>query len=348
MHSQPIRHGFSPWQILWGLAIVFVLTIMVPMSAAYSAEPAAKQGRISVANPGAQLWRDVRGATTGISQVRGPEAGVLVNSGGQDWRMLRNDRVKTYGGWALFLLLVGIVIYHGLHGPIRLENGRSGQVVDRWSVSVRTIHWYTAILFIIMALTGLSIMFGRTLLLPLMGPEGFGAWAQFCKSAHNYLGPAFALGVIATMIAGIRINLPAKGDMEWLIKGGGFFGSEHVPAGKLNAGEKLFTYWVLFIVGGAVCVTGLILDFPNFGQTRETMQFMSLIHGISTVIWAIFVIAHIYLSTACVEGTFDAMWEGRVDVNWAKQHHDLWYQEVANTVTTAREQPATDFKQQPT
>ena len=36
----------------------------------------------------------------------------------------------------------------------------------------------------------------------------------------------------------------------------------------MNGGEKVW-FWIIATFGVAVCVTGLILDFPNFEQTRE-------------------------------------------------------------------------------
>jgi len=36
---------------------------------------------------------------------------------------------------------------------------------------------------------------------------------------------------------------------------------------------------------------------------------------------------HFYMGTIGVEGAFEAMNDGTVDVNWAKERHLLWYEE---------------------
>jgi formate dehydrogenase subunit gamma len=38
-------------------------------------------------------------------------------------------------------------------------------------------------------------------------------------------------------------------------------------------------------------------------------------------------IGHIYIGTIGMEGAFEAMGTGTVDLNWAKEHHKLWLEE---------------------
>ena len=317
--------------VLWSVAIILVGAIALPIgSYVYTGVRSAHAQAVEDTNPRANYWRAVRGGDQGYTSVKGPETNVLMTDSGQNWRQWRNGPIANIGGWGLFLIVLAIALYFGLKGPVPLEHGRSGRTVDRWSTANRILHWYTAILFIILAITGLSLLFGRAVLIPLMGPEGFAAWAEISKGLHNYCGPAFAIGVVLMLVFWARYNLPAKGDWNWITQGGGFFGKgKHPPAGRINAGEKIFTYGAMLTVGVVVIVTGFILDFPNYGQTRDTMQLAHLIHTIASLIWIALMLGHIYLGAWGVEGALEGMTTGRVDENWAKQHHSLWYEEAS-------------------
>jgi formate dehydrogenase subunit gamma len=52
-------------------------------------------------------------------------------------------------------------------------------------------------------------------------------------------------------------------------------------------------------------------------------------------------IGHIYIGTIGMEGAFEAMGEGTVDINWAREHHELWLEEVNARAGAAgsRQQP---------
>lgn len=321
----------------WTIALILVGAMILPLSSyVYTGIQTAQAQAVEDSNPRANYWRAVRGGDQGYTSVQGDETGVLMQNGGQNWRQLRNGPIATIGGWGLFVIVLAIALFFGLKGPVPLDNGRSGRTVARWSAANRVLHWYTAILFIILAITGLSLLFGRAVLIPLLGPEGFAAWADISKGLHNYLGPAFSLGVLLILIFWARYNLPEKGDWEWLTQGGGLIGKgKHPPAGRINAGEKILTYGGMLTVGVAVVVTGFILDFPNYGQTRELMQTASIIHAITSVIWVALMLGHIYLGSVGVEGALDGMSNGRVDENWAKQHHSLWYEEARKEGTQA-------------
>jgi formate dehydrogenase subunit gamma len=331
------------------LAALLALALTAPSQTALAQGDASgsqdlpkKDSPITVPNPGTNLWKGLRQANEGRSQVPGLESGVLINSAGSDWRKLRMGPLTRYGGWALFTVALLVLAYHVFHGPIRLESGRSGRVVPRWPLAMRVLHWYTAILFILHAITGLSLLFGRHVVIPLIGNEAFGSYAIAAKYAHNWLGPPLVVGVVLMAVLLIRDNLPSRVDIGWLLRGGGLFGSAHPSSGKLNFGEKALTYGVLVTVGLVACASGLVLAFPGFGQTRELMQQANLIHAATSVIWVFFIAGHIYLGTAGTEGTFEAMSRGYVDANWAKQHHDLWYDEVKDQEQPAPPDPAAD------
>ncbi len=333
-------------RLFTGVAVFFSLVILLPLLpyAFAQKDPDA----IPVPSPGVGFWQDVRGGAAGNTMVLGPEAGVLINEAGERWRQLRIEKITRYSGWALGGLVVAIALFYGIKGSLRIEGGRSGRTVPRWTLFERVLHWFTAVLFIILALTGLSLLFGRYVLIPFLGPDGFGAFAYAAKNIHNYLGPVFSVGVLVMIPVWLISNLPERTDFAWLAKGGGYIGDTHPHCGKINAGEKIMVYWLMVTVGVVAILSGLVLDFPIFGQTREQMALATTVHAISTVIWMFFAIGHIFMGSLAVEGALEGMWRGRVDANWAKQHHDLWYAKVKHLEESAAEsgQPSGAPKEQ--
>lgn len=301
-------------------------------------------------NPRANYWRAVRDGVEGYSATTGrtsegrvinTETDVLLQGTGQNWRQIRNGLVANYGGWILFLLAIVILFFFAWRGRVLIEGGRSGKLIRRWSNWDRIIHWYTAILFVVLAVTGLSMLFGRAVLIPLLGPQGFSAWADISIGLHNYLGPFFSIGVLAIIITWIRYNIPRKGDGAWLARAGGMFSKdskEHPPAGRMNAGEKIW-FWIICTVGVTTIVTGFILDFWLWDQTRSTMQLSNLIHGVAALVWIGVWFGHFYLGTIGTEGALEGMTSGYVDVNWMKQHHNLWYEELQKKGVEVKEAP---------
>ncbi len=277
-------------------------------------------------NPRANFWRAVREGNSGYSAVKGDETNVLIQNGGENWRQLRKPIAK-YGSWAMGISALACLLFFLIRGRLKLDNGRSGLTVARWTVLDRTLHWTNAILFIILTITGLSLLYGRSLLIPVIGKDAFAAYANLTKSIHDYLGPVFAVILTLVLLKWIWMNFPTGTDIKWLLKGGGVFGKTHVSAGKTNGGEKIW-FWLVFVAGIALIVSGIVLDFPNLGADRGDMQLANLVHSSAALILIAAAICHIYIGTIGSEGSLEAMTTGRVDVEWAKQHHDLWYEEL--------------------
>ena len=331
----PRRRRMMAWTIAAILigSMVFPLSgyVYVAVSDAYAQQSdAGASSADKQTNPRANYWRAVRQGYDGYTAASGPyTTNVLIQNGGQNWRQLRNGPLESYVVWILALVVAALFVFAIVYGRVKLAHPASGRTVERWSTGERVLHWYTAVLFIILAITGLSTLFGRTVLIPVMGYSGFAAWANVAIALHNYLGPFFVIGVAIEIIAWIRYALPEATDAEWLRRMGGFFDKKgsHPSAGHINAGEKYLTFWLgLFVCGIVVSVTGIVLDFPILGQTRETMQTASLIHAAFAMTWLALQLVHIYLGAWGVEGALDSMWRGRVSTEWAKQHHDIWYE----------------------
>ena len=318
----------------WSAAFIVCAALLLP-AASYLLPAAAPEAHAQVAvgeNNRANFWRAVREGAAGYSAVSASESGMFINNGGQNWRQMRNGIIANYGGWAIIAALLALILFYAVRGKIPIEGEASGLTVPRWQTWERVMHWYTAALFVALAVTGLSMLFGRVVLIPVLGAPGFALWANFSINVHNIAGPFFTVGVLAMLVFWLKNNIPDAVDWQWLKDGGGIIGNRHPSAGKANGGEKIW-FWLVVLVGLlAVCLTGLALinwlaPF-GVGGARDTMQLMHQIHAIAALIWIVVFFGHAYIGTLGTEGALEGMTTGRVSVEWAKQHHDLWYEEV--------------------
>ena len=280
-------------------------------------------------------------AIQGRGSIPDTKSYTIEQPAGRDWRHFHEVTLRWIGGAAILGILVVLVIFYLARGMVRIESGRSGHTIVRFNAAERFMHWMTATCFVILALSGLNITFGRPLLLPLMSPEAFTAWSQWAKYAHNYLSFPFTIGVISIFFTWIAGNIPNRLDIEWLRRGGGMVGPDHPPAYRFNAGQKVI-YWIVVLGGSAIAVSGYLLIFPFYGTDIQTMQSAEMAHGIIAMLFIAAMLGHIYIGTIGMEGAFEAMGQGTVDTNWAKEHHNLWLEEVhtRSEPHLAQQQPA--------
>lgn len=298
----------------------FLLIIAVSMSSsAQQVNPTASSVKEQ------QLLQELNRIQGRVS-IPDQRSGVLEQPAGRDWREFRNVTLRWIGGIAILGMLVVLVIFYLSRGMVRLESGRSGRTIIRFTAFERFVHWMTATCFVILAISGLNITFGRPLLLPLIGLEAFSEWSQWAKYAHNYLSFPFTIGVVLIFLIWIGGNIPNKVDIDWLKRGGGMVGHDHPPAYRFNAGQKAI-YWIVVIGGTAAAVTGYNLMFPFYISGIEGMQLAQIVHSVVAVLFVAVMLAHIYIGTIGMEGAFEAMGAGTVDVNWAREHHSLWLEE---------------------
>ncbi len=286
------------------------------------------------------VWKEIRSGQPQSTTVRGRETNVLIQPEGETWRAARVP-LATIGGFAVALTLLALAGFYLWRGPIGMREPPTGRLIQRFTVIERAVHWAMAITFVTLGITGLIITFGKMVLLPLIGYTLFSWLAQLAKLLHDFVGPVFVV-ILPIMIAMfIHSNLIRAHDWVWLKKFGGYFSGTHVPAGKANAGQKVLFWAMVVVVGITMAVTGLILDFPNFNQTRQTMQITNVVHMIAGIIGIVLVLGHIYLGTIGMRGAYDAMRTGYVDETWAKEHHEYWYNDVkAGRVGGERASPA--------
>jgi formate dehydrogenase subunit gamma len=251
------------------------------------------------------------------------KASVLIQPAGRTWDYFHEVLLH----WGGAIVILGTIIFLGLAyliiGRIRIAAGRSGKKILRFKAFERYSHWLTAVSFVVLGLTGLNITFGKILLLPVVGPDTFSDISQVAKYVHNFTSFSFVVGLVLITLIFFRDNFFGKVDLEWLKQGGGFIKDKHAPAGRFNLGEKL-VYWLSVAAGVAVSISGFLLLFPFYGTEIAEMQLTQVVHAVVAVLFVALILAHIYIGTLGMEGAFEAMGTGEVDLNWAKEHHDRW------------------------
>jgi len=262
----------------------------------------------------------------GLGTIPDTKSYVIEQPMGRKWRQFHEVWLHWIGAIAVLGMLAVLIIFYLLRGMVRIKSGRSGVNIVRFSAFERFVHWMTATCFVILALSGLNITFGKDVLLPLMGPSTFSTWSLAAKYAHNFISFPFTLGVILIFFMWLAGNIPNKVDVAWFKRGGGIIGRDQPPAERFNGGQK-GVYWVVVLGGTAVAISGYLLMFPFFGTTIAGMQLAQVVHGVVAVLFIAAMLAHIYIGTVGMEGAFEAMGKGTVDLKWAEEHHSLWLQE---------------------
>ena len=282
---------------------------------------------------------------TGRISIPDAMAASLIQPAGRDWRDFHRSKLPIIGGIAIIGIFVALAIFLMVRGRIRIHGGFSGAKILRFASFERFTHWLTASCFVVLALSGLNISFGRILILPLFGPEAFATMSAYAKLAHDYLAFPFMLGLVIMFLIWIKDNIPGKIDLQWLRQGGGIlFEGQHPPARRFNAGQKGI-FWIVIIGGALMSVSGWFLLFPYLPANVTALQFWTVIHAVIAMLFIAAMMAHIYIGSIGMEGAFDAMGTGEVDLNWAKEHHSLWVEEEqakgrARSGSAARAVPA--------
>jgi formate dehydrogenase subunit gamma len=260
-------------------------------------------------------------------------AGTLVQPAGRDWRVFHNRTLTWTGGIAVLGTAGLLALFFLLRGRIRVTSGFSGRMMLRFTFLERAVHWMTASTFLVLMASGLNLTFGRYLIRPLIGPQAFTDLSHYGKIAHNFLAFPFTLGVVLMFLLWAKDNIPNKQDWVWVRQFGGAVGDKHPPAHRFNAGQKAI-FWVTVGGGALVAVSGYLLVFPFTVLDVNGQQWGHMVHGVLSMLMIATMLAHIYLGTLGIEGSFSAMGSGKVDYNWAREHHSLW---VEDEVTKAHE-----------
>lgn len=325
----------------------FAVAALGVSSAAMAQAPAQVPATPKALNPTAssvqeqELLKALKPGGTVAGRVSIPDANSanLIQPEGQQWRQYKRGTLPVIGAVAILGMLLVLAAFYLIRGKIRIPGGTTARTITRFNSFERTVHWLTAVSFILLALSGLNVTFGRSLILPILGEAAFGALSATLKSIHNYVGFAFIAGVILTFLIWVKDNIPGSVDVKWLAAGGGIIGGHEPPAARFNGGQKII-FWAVVIGGAFMSISGLNLLFAD--ESIGHLQFWSVVHGVLAMLMTAMIMAHIYIGTIGMEGAFDAMGSGEVDLNWAKHHHSLWVADEMKKggVASARMAPA--------
>ena len=306
----------------------------------YAKQTNAEREKVQPGN-NAPMWRQVGAGATGYTSLPTPEAGNLIQpfvqypgstltNAGEAWRQVRNNWIIPYGAAVMLIVLGAIAIFYWRKGSLPLHGAETGRKIERFTPLERSAHWANAIAFCILAVSGLVMAFGKFVILPVVGATLFG-WLTFAlKNAHNFAGPVFAVSLVVVIITFARDNLPRAEDLRWLLHGGGLFGGKEIASHRFNAGEKVLFWAGVFLLGLVVVGSGLVLDklLPSLIYERGTMQIAHMVHAAAAVLMMAMFLGHIYMGTIGMQGAYKAMRTGYVDETWAKEHHELWLDDI--------------------
>jgi formate dehydrogenase subunit gamma len=292
----------------------------------------------------APMWRQVGAGVTGYSSLpasQAPEAGNLIQpfvqypgskltNAGEAWRQVRNNWIIPYGGSLLLIAALAIALFYYGKGTMTLHGTETGRKIERFTPLERSAHWTNAIAFVLLAVSGVVMAFGKFFIQPIIGNALFGWLTYALKNIHNFAGPLFAVSLIIVFVTFLKDNFPSKEDITWLLKGGGMLSGQEVPSHRFNAGEKVVFWFGVLGLGLIVVASGLVLDklIPGLIYERSTMQIANMIHGVATILMMAMFMGHIYMGTIGMQGAYSAMRDGYVDETWAKEHHELWYNDI--------------------
>jgi formate dehydrogenase subunit gamma len=318
-----------------------------PAGFAAPAEPKADEGAALRAKtqPGnnAPVWRAARdsGDKPGYSSLPGAEQGMLIQpfvqypgsrltNAGEAWREVRNRWILPYGGSFLLIVLLAIAIFYWRKGPLGSPVRDTGRKVERFTPFERAAHGANAAAFVLLAVSGIVMAFGKFFLLPVIGSTLFGWLTWLLKTMHNFVGPLFAVSLAIVVLTFVKDNIASKADFVWLSKAGGMLGDHEIPSHRFNAGEKGIFWWGVTIPGLIIVASGLVLDqlLPGLAYLRGDMQIAHMIHASAAVVMVAMLMGHIYMGTIGTRGALDAMRTGWVDASWAREHHSLWLDDI--------------------
>jgi len=338
------------------------LLVALPAPAALAQSDGTVPGQTLGNKAETDFWREIRKGSKGTVSIPDKRAGQLIQSEGDNWRAVRNGPLSKWGGWALFGMIALLALFFAGRGRIAIDKGPSGKTVQRFNSVERMGHWLLATSFIILAISGLNMLYGKYVLLPLIGPDIFAALTAAGKWLHNHVAFAFMVSLVIIFVQWVVHNFPSRTDLVWLWQAGGLFSKgNHPPAKKFNAGQKIL-FWLVLIFGVSISLSGISLMFPfeydMFTKTlaflhsigfyyeatvftpMQEMQLSQLWHTIVAFAFIAVILGHIYIGSIGMEGAFAAMGSGQVDSNWAREHHSLWMEKIAGKAESKDEKAA--------
>lgn len=321
----------------------------------YAEQTNAERKQVQPGN-NAPMWRQVAAGATGYSSLpksQAPEAGNLIQpfvqypgssltNAGEAWRQVRNNWIIPYGGSLILIVLGAVGLFYWSKGTIPQHGADTGRRIERFTPLERSAHWANAIAFVSLAVSGVVIAWGKFFILPVIGTTLFGWLTYALKNIHNFMGPLFAVSLVIVFFTFVKDNLPRKEDWTWMVKGGGLMSDHEVASHRFNAGEKVVFWGGVMFLGFVIVGSGLVMNMlvPGLIYERSTMQITHMVHAVASVLMMMMFVGHIYMGTIGMSGAYKAMRTGYVDETWAKEHHELWYDDIKNgKIPAQRSQP---------
>src|SRR3984893_18096860 len=266
-----------------GVATPLLILLSGAVPPAHAQQPSSVNPTNSAVNEDQHLrqFKSIQGR----GSIPDTKSNTIEQPEGREWRHFHEVTLRWIGAISILGVLALLVIFYLSRGMVRLHSGRSGRTIVRFNAAERFVHWMTASCFIVLALSGLNVTFGKKLLLPMMSPEAFTAWSEWAKYAHNYLSFPFTLGVVLIFFMWLAGNIPNRVDVEWFKRGGGLIGHDQPPAQRFNGGQKLI-YWIVVLGGGALAVSGYLLIFPFYGTDIQSMQSAEIVHAVVAMLFS--------------------------------------------------------------
>lgn len=200
--------------------------------------------------------------------------------------------------------------------------------IVRYTTANRVNHWITAICFVLLVLSGLSMF--HPMLFFLSGLFGGGQWA---RAAHPWIGVVLLLSYLGLIVQFWRENLLNKDDGEWMKSIRAVVANDEAhtpPVGRNNAGQKL-VFWSMTLLIPVLFFSGLAIWEVYFGSATSIplQRAAALIHSLAALAAIIVWVVHVY-AAIWVRHSVRAMTQGYVTPGWAWRHHRKWLLELAS------------------
>ena len=242
-----------------------------------------------------------------------------------------NSENKERGFWESIFGTIGDIIASLLHDFLFDDPKRKG--IIRFSLPTRTFHWITALLVILMGLTGLILF------VPGWGTIAVAGWTRIIHRISAY--------IFATVLIVYGVSFPkaswtyfkesftwGRSDFAWVKAAVDYYlggdESKMPPQGHINPGQKIWQL-ITIVCGVILFITGGIMAFLKGTIPPGVFQWMLFTHALMFIIGTVMLIVHAILGTIHPRMTesLRSMITGKVSEEYAQSHYGRWYEEVA-------------------
>ena len=182
--------------------------------------------------------------------------------------------------------------------------------VARYNLWERFLHLVLLATFLVLAVTSFWASIGWG------GPmEGY------CLMIHTTSGAVFAVAVAAMLLTWAADHAFRDHDFRWLTRGGCCSTRSDLPAGRFNAGDKIF-FWFAGLATLVLLLSMLFSMVPVLDTSGQHLMYD--VHRYVALALMVGGIWHVYATVVAKPGGLTAVLRGRVTRGWAKRYHPLW------------------------